>query len=114
MAIQKLLFLEETPLPLLSFKEKDGTLKRFDFVVANPPFSVKNWTSGINPMDDEFNRFRGYGIPPDKNGDYAFLLHIISSLKSTGKGSRYSYRMVYSLEEMQKQRFVKTYWSVNG
>ncbi len=69
------------------FKENDGTLKRFDFVVANPPFSVKNWTSGINPMDDEFNRFRGYGIPPDKNGDYAFLLHIISSLKSTGKGA---------------------------
>ena len=69
------------------FKEKDGTLKRFDFVVANPPFSVKNWTSGINPLDDEFNRFRGYGVPPDKNGDYAFLLHIISSLKSTGKGA---------------------------
>jgi len=69
------------------FKEKDGTLKRFDFAVANPPFSVKNWTSGINPMDDEFNRFRGYGVPPDKNGDYAFLLHIISSLKSTGKGA---------------------------
>ncbi len=38
-------------------------------------------------MDDEFNRFRGYGVPPDKNGDYAFLLHIISSLKSTGKGA---------------------------
>jgi type I restriction enzyme M protein len=70
-----------------SFKEKDGTLKRFDFVVANPPFSVKNWTSGINAIDDEFNRFRGYGVPPDKNGDYAFLLHIISSLKSTGKGA---------------------------
>lgn len=70
-----------------NFKENDGTLKRFDFVVANPPFSVKNWTSGINPMDDEFSRFRGYGIPPDKNGDYAFLLHIISSLKSTGKGA---------------------------
>ncbi|WP_019670777.1 type I restriction-modification system subunit M [Eudoraea adriatica] len=70
-----------------SFKENDGTLKRFDFVVANPPFSAKNWTSGINPRDDEFNRFRGYGIPPDKNGDYAFLLHIISSLKSTGKGA---------------------------
>ena len=69
------------------FKENNGTLKRFDFVVANPPFSVKNWTSGLNPMDDEFNRFRGYGIPPDKNGDYAFLLHIISSLKSTGKGA---------------------------
>ncbi|MDE0561363.1 N-6 DNA methylase [Algoriphagus sp. NF] len=70
-----------------SFKENNGALKRFDFVVANPPFSVKNWTSGLNAMDDEFNRFRGYGIPPEKNGDYAFLLHIISSLKSTGKGA---------------------------
>jgi type I restriction enzyme M protein len=69
------------------FKENDGALKRFDFVVANPPFSVKNWTNGISPMDDLFNRFRGYGIPPEKNGDYAFLLHIISSLKSTGKGA---------------------------
>lgn len=70
-----------------SFKENDGTLKRFDFVVANPPFSVKNWVTGINPMDDEFKRFRGYGVPPEKNGDYAFLLHIVASLKSTGKGA---------------------------
>lgn len=70
-----------------SFKENDGSLKRFDFVVANPPFSVKNWVTGINPMDDEFKRFRGYGVPPEKNGDYAFLLHILSSLKSTGKGA---------------------------
>lgn len=69
------------------FKESDGTLKRFDFVVANPPFSVKNWTNGISPIDDLFNRFRGYGIPPEKNGDYAFLLHILASLKSTGKGA---------------------------
>ncbi|WP_264558988.1 type I restriction-modification system subunit M [Flavobacterium sp. N2270] len=65
----------------------DGKLKRFDYVVANPPFSVKNWSNGIVPMDDEFNRFRGYGVPPDKNGDYAFLLHIIASLNSTGKGA---------------------------
>jgi type I restriction enzyme M protein len=69
------------------FKESDGKLKRFDFVVANPPFSVKNWTNGISPIDDIFNRFRGYGIPPEKNGDYAFLLHILASLKSTGKGA---------------------------
>lgn len=69
------------------FKEKDGSLKRFDFVVANPPFSVKNWNKGIDVLNDEFNRFRGYGTPPDKNGDYAFLLHIVASLKSTGKGA---------------------------
>jgi type I restriction enzyme M protein len=66
---------------------ENGQLKRFDFVVANPPFSIKNWDSGIVPLDDEYNRFRGYGVPPDKNGDYAFLLHIIASLKSTGKGA---------------------------
>ena len=68
------------------FKE-DGRLKRFDFAVANPPFSVKNWTSGIVPDSDEYDRFKGYGVPPEKNGDYAFLLHILASLKSMGKGA---------------------------
>lgn len=68
------------------FKEKDGSLKRFDFVVANPPFSTKAWSNGIDPTKDEFKRFE-YGVPPPKNGDYAFLLHIVASLKSTGKGA---------------------------
>ena len=61
-------------------------LKTFDFAVANPPFSNKNWTSGLNAAADEFDRFT-WGIPPEKNGDYAFLLHIIKSLKSTGIGA---------------------------
>jgi len=68
------------------FKNKDGTLKTFDFAVANPPFSQKNWTSGLDPVNDEFGRFE-FGIPPAKNGDYAFLLHLIKSLKSKGKGA---------------------------
>ena len=68
------------------FKEKDGGLKKFDYVVANPPFSTKAWSNGINPGEDEFKRFE-YGVPPPKNGDYAFLLHIVASLKSTGKGA---------------------------
>ncbi len=68
------------------WKEANGQLKTFDFAVANPPFSNKNWTSGINPNDDEFGRF-SWGIPPEKNGDYTFLLHIIKSLESTGKGA---------------------------
>ena len=55
-------------------------------MVANPPFSTKAWSNGFNPAEDEFNRF-AYGIPPAKNGDYAFLLHILASLKSTGKGA---------------------------
>lgn len=64
---------------------ENGKLKTFDFVVANPPFSTKSWSNGINPEKDEFDRFEGLGIPPKKNGDYAFLLHMIKSLKSTGK-----------------------------
>jgi type I restriction enzyme M protein len=68
------------------WKEADGSLKRFDFAVANPPFSYKSWSNGVNVTDDEFQRFE-YGAPPDKNGDYAFLLHILKSLKSTGKAA---------------------------
>jgi type I restriction enzyme M protein len=68
------------------FKDRDGGLKTFDFVVANPPFSTKAWSNGFHPEEDEFKRFP-YGIPPKKNGDYAFLLHILSCLKSTGKGA---------------------------
>jgi type I restriction enzyme M protein len=66
--------------------EKTGALRTFDYVVANPPFSVKSWTTGVNVTADPFKRFI-YGTPPEKNGDYAFLLHIIASLKSTGKGA---------------------------
>ena len=69
------------------FLEKDGTLKTFDFAVANPPFSDKSWSNGIDRSNDEYRRFEGFGIPPAKNGDYAFLLHLIKSLKSTGKGA---------------------------
>ncbi|GAA7634101.1 type I restriction-modification system subunit M [Helicobacter pylori] len=75
------------------FTEKNGMLKTFDYVVANPPFSLKNWTDGlsIDPkskqvINDRFNRFED-GTPPEKNGDFAFLLHIIKSLKDTGKGA---------------------------
>ncbi|GAC54476.1 type I restriction-modification system subunit M [Gordonia amicalis] len=58
-------------------------LKTFDFVVMNPPFSVKSWNNGL---EHDYNRFE-YGRPPEKNGDYAFLLHALTSLKSAGKGA---------------------------
>lgn len=62
----------------------DEVLKRFDFAVANPPFSLKNWTDGLK----DYGRFDGYGDrPPEKNGDFAWLLHILKSLKSTGKAA---------------------------
>lgn len=62
----------------------DEVLKRFDFAVVNPPFSLKNWTDGLK----DYGRFDGYGDrPPEKNGDFAWLLHILKSLKSTGKAA---------------------------
>jgi type I restriction enzyme M protein len=58
-------------------------LKTFDFVVMNPPFSEKSWSNGL---EDEYGRFE-FGMPPARNGDYAFLLHALKSLKSNGKAA---------------------------
>lgn len=67
------------------FKKNDDTqLERFDYIVANPPFSLKNWSDGLV----EYGRFDGYGDrPPESNGDYAWLLHILKSLKNDGKAA---------------------------
>lgn len=68
-------------------KYKDGErLKTFDYVVANPPFSDKAWSSGLTPEADPYQRF-AWGVPPAKQGDYAYLLHILRSLKANGKGA---------------------------
>jgi type I restriction enzyme M protein len=81
------------------FKDKDGYLRTFDFVVANPPFSSKNWVNGFDPQNDTYGRLEKdeeasakagktiFKTPPEKNGDFAFLLHILKSLKSNGKGA---------------------------
>jgi type I restriction enzyme M protein len=62
-------------------------LKTFDYVVANPPFSDKRWSTGLAPLNDPYERFKSFGVPPTKQGDYAYLLHIVRSLKNTGKGA---------------------------
>lgn len=62
---------------------KGDHLRTFDYIVMNPPFSVKSWNNGL---ENDFHRFE-YGRPPEKNGDYAFLLHALTSLKSTGKAA---------------------------
>jgi type I restriction enzyme M protein len=73
---------------LVDPKFKDGdTLKTFDYVVANPPFSDKRWSTGLDPLNDPYDRFKPFGTPPARQGDYAYLLHIVRSLKSTGKGA---------------------------
>src|SRR5438094_3762455 len=63
------------------------SLKTFDYVVANPPFSDKRWSTGLDAEHDKYQRFQPYGVPPRKQGDYAYLLHILRSLKHTGKGA---------------------------
>ncbi|MGP5592827.1 N-6 DNA methylase [Corynebacterium flavescens] len=63
---------------------KAEQLQTFDYFVANPPFSVKTWKNGF---DKEYGRFDGFAEPPEKNGDYAFLLHMVKSLKSDGRGA---------------------------
>jgi type I restriction enzyme M protein len=81
-------------------KFTDGhALKTYDYVVANPPFSDKRWSTGLHPNEGgksgedgqqsatDYGRFTGYGIPPAKQGDYAYLLHILRSLKPDGKGA---------------------------
>ena len=72
-------------------KFKDGEqLRTYDYVVANQPFSDKTWSTGLTLGEggsgDKYQRFT-WGVPPKKQGDYAYLLHIIRSMKSTGKGA---------------------------
>ncbi|MEH8127707.1 type I restriction-modification system subunit M [Aeromonas veronii] len=59
--------------------DKNGDLMRFDIVTANPPFSLDKW--GYEEAgNDKFGRFKR-GIPPKTKGDYAFILHMIETLK---------------------------------
>ena len=68
-------------------KFKDGEqLRTYDYVVANPPFSDKTWSTGLTPSEDAYQRFV-WGVPPAKQGDYAYLLHIIRSMNSSGKAA---------------------------
>lgn len=62
-----------------------GELRKFDFIVMNPPFSDKDWSDGIKADEDTYHRFDGYGIPPEKNGDYAWFLHVLKALNENGK-----------------------------
>ncbi len=62
------------------------SLQTFKYIVANPPFSSKAWSIGIDPQNDSFGRFE-MGVPPPKNGDYAFVQHITASLDADGKAA---------------------------
>jgi type I restriction enzyme M protein len=60
----------------------DGSLRHFDVVVANPPFSLERWGHEAAGRD-KFGRFRR-GIPPRTKGDYAFILHMVETMKPAG------------------------------
>lgn len=80
-----------------------NSIDTFNYVVANPPFSQKSWLksakandlygrwgNGVVDVDaeGEYNAApASIGVPPEKNGDYAFLLHIVKSLKPSGQGA---------------------------
>ena len=72
------------------FLDDREQLRTYDYVVANPPFSDKTWSTGLTLGEggsgDKYQRFT-WGVPPKKQGDYAYLLHIVRSMKGTGKAA---------------------------
>ncbi len=79
--------------PQFKDERNPNLLKTFDYIVMNPPFSYKSWMDGMNitikgdVATEPYGRFDGYKVPPEKNGDYAWFLHVLRSLKSTGKAA---------------------------
>lgn len=66
------------------FLTQNGNLQTFDICVANPPYSIKDWESEIF-RTNKYGRLEGYDMPPEKNADYAFVLHIIKSMNINGR-----------------------------
>lgn len=61
-----------------------GNLQTFDIVVANPPYSIKDWEFE-SFKSDKYGRTEGYDQPPQKKADYAFILHILKSMNTNGR-----------------------------
>ena len=74
--------------PAFMDENNPNILKRFDYIVVNPPFSYKSWMDGIS-IPDKYGRYSeaDFGVPPEKNGDFAWLLHVVKSLKTKGKAA---------------------------
>jgi type I restriction enzyme M protein len=69
------------------FVDKKGNLITFNYAIANPPFSDKKWRNNLGRQSEDIYKRFVYGIPPDKNGDYAFLQHLVASIKEDGTGA---------------------------
>jgi len=66
------------------FLTDSGNLQTFDIVVANPPYSIKDWEFEVF-RTNKYGRIDGYDLPPQKNADFAFILHIIKSMNGNGR-----------------------------
>lgn len=66
------------------FLNQHGGIQTFDIVVANPPYSIKDWEWEIFKTN-KYGRLEGYDVPPEKNADFAFVLHIIKSMNINGR-----------------------------
>jgi type I restriction enzyme M protein len=66
---------------------RGGNLMTFDYVVAHPPFGDRGWTKGVDVFNHPHMPFEQFGVPPVRQGDLAYLLHIVRSLNTTGKGA---------------------------
>jgi len=67
------------------FLDKFGQLQQFNICVSNPPYSSKDWEYEIFKTN-KYGRLTGYEWPPQKNADFAFVLHMIKSVKTDGRG----------------------------
>ena len=65
-----------------TFSDDQHKDEKFDFIIANPPFNLKNWRGEKELVDDP--RWRGYGVPPVSNANYAWILHMLSKLSFNG------------------------------
>lgn len=65
-----------------TFSDDQHKDEKFDFIIANPPFNLKNWRGEKELVDDP--RWKGYGLPPVSNANYAWILHMLSKLSLNG------------------------------
>jgi len=68
-----------------AFKEEDGSLKKFDLVIANPPWNQRGYTEEFY-RSDPYKRFE-FGVPPKESADWGWLQHIYASLKDNGRAA---------------------------
>lgn len=94
---------------------KDGRLMRFDYVFSNPPFSQKHWMKSAL-RNDVYGRWNeDIGVPPESCGDYAFLLHVISSMNDTGKGAIIlPHGVLFRGQEAQLRKYIITQHYIKG